>query len=169
MHWTEFDYRRKSLEFTINALEKAHKAIIKDTNKIFDFDRQFAIEASTPILGLCFIAFQNYINHTIADFFPNNKFDYYNLENNEKLNSRIDLIVALANVAKHKEEEKINVMTHKWTRERLERFGLKYDDGISDILYNGLGILSAKYSIKDVTQLCFEWREKLVYLVRNSK
>ena len=81
-HWRELDSRKQSLEYTITALQSTIQKVDVEMSSVYSFDALFAIEATTPIIGLCFIAMQNYINHTIADFFPDSKkHKYYNLKN----------------------------------------------------------------------------------------
>ena len=86
------------------------------------------MEESEPIYGLAFIAFQNYINGSINDFADSlkEKESYYKLELNsvEGNRSKIELIIGLANYAKHKDEG----TPHKGTKDILDYFKLKYND-----------------------------------------
>lgn len=162
-HWRELDSRKQSLEYTVTALQSTIQKVDVEMSSVYSFDAMFAIEATTPIIGLCFIAMQNYINHTIADFFPDyKKHKYYNLKNKINCDTKIDLIIALANFAKHKEEEETNPNLLKHTNIRLEKFGLSYHNDINETVHSGLSILTQSGNLTDVLEILYEWRKLLI-------
>lgn len=76
---------------------------------------------------------------------------------NEK-RTEIELIVALANYAKHKDEEKL----HKHTKEPIIDFGLIKDDKPCDfLLLEGLSLLDKNSDLILVKEKVKTWREYL--------
>jgi hypothetical protein len=111
---------------------------------------------------LAFIAFQNYINGSIKDFKGNlnNKNLLYKIENSESefSRSKIELIVALANYSKHKDEG----IPHKGTREILDNFGLNYENITyldESPIFQGLSIFNEEWDLLKIMEITTEWRE----------
>lgn len=94
-------------------MEKARKQLIKDTNKILFYGAQFAFDAVTLIQGFVLLQYTTTFIALLQIFLLKNKFNYCSLEIDEVLNSRIDLIIAIATLVKHREEEILDATAHK--------------------------------------------------------
>ena len=100
-HYLRIDHRAVSLNMTIKGLTETIATLKNQINEIHWYDGDWFMEESEPIYGLAFIAFQNYINGSIKDFFFffKAKETYYKLEQktNNNTKSKIELIIGLAN------------------------------------------------------------------------
>lgn len=127
-HYLRHDFRVESLKYTISGLDRSINSLKKQRNEISWYDGIFFLEDSESIYGLAFIAFQNYINACIKDFSNStrDKIQYYQLESSFKEFNRssIELVIALANYSKHKDDDGD---LHKGTMEILTDFGLSID------------------------------------------
>lgn len=157
------DYRASSLRQTISGLDSSIKFLVEKQKEYNWYDGIWFLEDSEPIYGLAFIAFQNYINGCIHDFYMNldNKTELYQLnprfESFKK--SRIELIIGLANFFKHKDEPKL----HKGTQDVLDCFNLKKLDDINESpIFGGLDLLSKDWNLFDILEDVENWREALV-------
>ncbi len=107
-HWKRHDHRVESLTLTIEGLEKSIIELRKKIEEIYWYDALWFIEEVEPIIGLSFIAFQNYINSSIYDRFETltNQYDKYNLGKPIAKTGRtdIELIIAIANYFKHRDD-----------------------------------------------------------------
>ena len=161
-HWLRGDYRAESLFQIVSGLVNSINTLKARTEEKGWYDGLWLLEDSEPIFGLAFIAFQNYINGTIKDFYEttDNKIVYYKLEPNlvNFQKSSIELIIGLANYIKHKEDPKL----HNGTKEILDCFGLNNSDQIDESpIFGGLDILDGNWDLFNVLNIVKEWREKL--------
>lgn len=161
-HYLRLDHRVVSLGMIIEGLSETITALKNKLNEIYWYDADWFMEESEPIYGLAFIAFQNYINGSINDFAENlkEKESYYKLEQNckEWNRSKIELIIGLANYAKHKDEG----TPYKGTKEILDYFNLNYTDVTyldNSPLFQGLTLLNADWDLFKVKNLVTDWRE----------
>src|SRR5690554_1111336 len=158
MNLLKADYNAESLKQIIIGLNNS----IKTIEEIYSFDGFYLLEKSEPVFGMAFIAFQNYINSSIKDLFntTENKTSYYILgSRSEKYErSNIELIIALANYIKHKDESKL----HKGTQSILDAFNLEPSSIIEESpIFGGLSILDEKWDIFKVYEMVTEWRKDL--------
>lgn len=160
--WRIVDYRKESLKQIIIGLKNSIE-LLEIKNKNHDwYDGLWLLEDSEPIYGLAFIAFQNYINGSIKDLYESteHKINFYKIEgnhNNFSL-SKIELIVALANYIKHKDEGKLHTNTQK----TLDAFNLKNNDEITEsAIFDGLSVLSNTWDLFELLDIVTKWREKL--------
>jgi hypothetical protein len=75
-------------------------------------------------------------------------------------NTRIELIIGLANYIKHKDEREL----YKGTREILENFGMNLSIDVEidkSPIYQGLSILDEKWNLFSIRDSVKNWREKL--------
>jgi hypothetical protein len=163
-HWFRHDCRFESLDLTIKGLTESISVLHNKLNEIYRYDGDWFLEESEPIYGLAFIAMQNYINRSIKDFAENlkNKESFYKLEQTQNTNekTRIELIIGLANYAKHKDEG----TPHKGTRETLDYFNLNYKNVTyldSSPIFQGLTLLSSDWDLFEITKNVTEWRESI--------
>lgn len=163
-HYLRYDsHRSVGLDLIINGLNDAVGLLYNKTLEGSYYDGVWFAEESEPIIGLAFIAFQNYINGSIYDFTGDNDIDkrpYYKIEQNSinAKRSRIELIIGLANYAKHKDEEKLR----NGTKGILEDFGLmKKDKPSKYLILQGLNLLDENSDLIEVKELVKDWREYL--------
>jgi len=164
MHYLGFDFRVNSLNKTIIGLNGIITELKEKLNENNWYTIDFFLEESEFIYGLIFIAFQNYINGSVKDIAESlkEKETYYKLEQNLPVGSRsrIELIIGLANYAKHKDEG----TPHKGTKEILDHFNLNYDDENyldKSPIFQGLTLLNADWDLFQVKNLVTDWREYL--------
>lgn len=162
IHSRQHDFRRESLNQIIKGLDSALQVLQKKNEEIGWYDFLWYMEDSEPIYGLAFIAFQNYIVGSINDLYGTtvNKVSFFkldsNLENNE--NSNIQLIIALANYSKHKDEGQLR----NPTKAILERFDLDTSAEITNSpILSGFSLLSDDGDLFKVFNIVVSWREKL--------
>jgi len=162
--YLRLDHRAISLDLTIKGLSETIEVLHNQIDEIDWYDGVWFMEESEPVYGLALIAFQNYINGSIKDFADSlsNKESYYKLEQNGKEGNRskIELIIGLANYAKHKDEG----MLHKGTRDILDHFKLTYDDVTyldKSPIFQGLTLLNEEWDLFQVKNLVTDWREYL--------
>jgi len=160
--YLRIDYRAVSLNMTIKGLSETIAVLEAQVNEIDWHDGIWYMEESEPIYGLAFIAFQNYINGSINDFANNLKAreSYYKLEQNCKVGNRskIELIIGLANYAKHKDEGHL----HKGTKDILDHFNLNYDDKTyldNSPIFQGLTLLNEHWDLFKIKEIVTDWRE----------
>lgn len=163
-HYLRFDHRAVSLDMTIKGLSETIEILKNQIDEIAWYDGGWFMEESEPIYGLAFIAFQNYINGSIKDFADSlkEKESFYKIEQNSKKGNRskIELIIALANYAKHKDEDTL----HKGTKDILEHFELTYNDVIyldKSPIFQGLSLLNEEWDLFQIKNIVTDWREYL--------
>ena len=164
-HWNRNDYRLESLTLTINGLEKSKTELEKKLKEIDWYDGLWFLEEVEPIIGLSFIAFQNYINSSIYDRFEtlemqNEKYKLGDLIE-ETGRTDIELIIGIANYFKHRDDHK---ELHKGTRNILTDFNLhftKESDITNSAIIKGLEYFSEKWELINVIKIVRDWREKL--------
>jgi hypothetical protein len=163
--WKRHDYRKESLHQTIIGLKNSIEYLNEKLKEISWYDGIWLLEESEPILGIAYIAFQNYINSSIFDkedtlerkisFYKKGQF----LDNYE--HTQIELIIALANYFKHRDDDK---SLHKGTTSILENFHLEYGSKV-DIedspIFKGLLLLSKEWDLLEIFSIVINWREKL--------
>jgi len=160
------DYRCDSLYTVLNGLNSAILAIDKKVKEIHWYDGLWAREEVEPVIGLAFVALQNYINKSIADYnktfglnIPKNAYYKHNEIFNTSDKTLIELIVALANYAKHDEDE----LPRKHTRETLDSFSLKYINFTIEEspIINGLAMICANWELTPLYEKAITWRESI--------
>lgn len=163
-HYLRIDHRAVSLDMTIKGLTETISVLRNQINEIHWYDGDWFMEESEPIYGLAFIAMQNYINGSIKDFDDSlkEKKSFYKIEHNPTINkkSRIELIISLANYAKHKEEG----TPHRRTKETLDHFSLNYENVTyldNSPIFQGLELLSKDWNLFEIKNYVTEWREFL--------
>lgn len=163
-HYLRVDYRVESLTTIVNGLENAINKLKKQIKDVDWYDVDWCLEEIEPIYGLSFIAFQNYINGSIKDFIGelnDSKHQLYKLGNNkENSKSMIELIIALANYSKHKEEG----TPHKGTKDILDYFQLTYENVTyldKSAIFEGLTLLDSSWDLLNIMKIVTEWRELL--------
>lgn len=164
-HYLRHDHRKEILEMVISGFEHSIKELRQRIDQIHWYDGGWFVEEAEPIFGLACIAYQNYINSSIYDRFGNldSKLDLYKKGNNSINNKRteIELIIALANYFKHRDDER---PLHKGTETVLQDLELEYIDIIEPErlpILMGVDILSESWSLKDITNIVTAWRESL--------
>lgn len=164
IHYLRIDHRAVSLDITIKGLTETITFLKNQIDEIDWYDGYWFMEESEPIYGLAFIAFQNYINGSIKDIADSlkEKETYYKLEQylKEGNRSRIELIIGLANYAKHKDEG----TPHKGTKDILDHFNLNYEDVTyldKSPIFQGLTLLNEDWDLLQVKTFVTDWRELL--------
>jgi hypothetical protein len=149
---------------TIQGLHNSIEGLKQKIEEIPWYDVDWLLQESEPIYGLAFIAFQNYINGSIKDLGnnTNTKENLYKLEQNAEgfSKSKIELIIGLANYAKHKDEG----IPHKGTKEILECFKLDFHDITyldKSAIFQGLTILNNEWDLFEIKAIVINWREKI--------
>lgn len=161
-HWLRYDHRLHILELVIEGLQESINQLHSQISKIEWYDSIWFLEEAEPIIGLSCIAYQNYINSSIYDKFENthDKIEFYkrgsnNIENNR---SEIELIIALANYYKHRDE---TGSLHKGTANVLSDLNLDNFEDPETPIIKGFEILSNSWNFQDVTKKVADWRENL--------
>ncbi|WP_428330325.1 hypothetical protein [Mucilaginibacter sp.] len=161
--WRRHDYRFKSLFMIIDGLSKSISELEKNVADIHWYDGDWLMEETETIYGLAFIAMQNYINGSISDIdgTTKNKNIFYKKDNpiEDYTGTTIELITALANYTKHKDEG----VPHSGTLSILESFNLRYDVIYLDeaAVFQGLTILNKDYDLFKIMDYVVKWRESL--------
>ncbi|CAM1353737.1 hypothetical protein [Tenacibaculum halocynthiae] len=165
MHWKRCDYRIESLNLTIQGLEKSILELDKKLEQIDWYDGIWFLEEVEPIVGLSFIALQNYINSSIYDRFETleNQYKKYKLGKlvTDSKRTEIELIIGIANYFKHRDDEND---LRKGTSTILLDCGLKINKDI-DItespIIKGLELLTNKWGLSHLITIVENWREDL--------
>jgi hypothetical protein len=162
-HFRRHDFRVKSLDMVVDGLQKSIAELEKKVSEIHWYDADWLMEETEPIYGLAFIAFQNYIIGSIADIegTTKTKHDYYKKDQiiPGYTHTTIELITALANYAKHKDEGLL-----KGTIIILDGFRLNYKDVIylnETAIFQGLDILDSDWDLIKIKDYLTDWRESL--------
>ena len=163
--YRRFDSRIQSLELVINGIDVSIKELMLKVDEIDWYDGLWFLEESEPILGLAFVAFQNYINSSIFDRDEelNKQYEKYKVQGsiNQTGRTQIELIIAIANYFKHKDSPKalfgetINI---------LKDFNLQFDkdvDIVESPIFKGFDILSKKNELLELISIVKDWREEL--------
>lgn len=164
-HCNRVDFRVESLRLTIEGLEKSLLELRKKLDIIEWYDGLWLLEESEPIIGLAFIALQNYINSSIFDRFETlenhyEKYKYGTSINNFK-RTDIELIVGIANYYKHRDNHK---KLHTNTANILKDCNLQFDKDV-DItetpIFKGLEYFTDTWNLTELIIYVTDWREKL--------
>lgn len=169
IHYLRYDsHRSVGLDLIINGLYETVETLYDQVLEGEYYDGVWFSEESEPIIGLAFIAFQNYINGSIYDYSKGydihgkekNREAYYKIEEN-RINdkrSKIELIIGLANYSKHKDEKNL----HRGTENILKDFGL-IQEGITNdyLILEGLNLLNEESDLIEVKEFVKDWREYL--------
>lgn len=163
-HYLRPDHRAVSLDLTIKGLSETITVLKNQIDEIDWYDGDWFMEESEPIYGLALIAFQNYINGSIKDFANSlkEKESFYKVEQSPKdgTRSKIELIIGLANYAKHKDEG----TPRKGTKDILDHFKLAFNNVTyldKSPIFQGLTLLNAEWNLFQVKNLVTNWREYL--------
>ncbi len=164
-HWRSHDFRKESLIITLNGLKESIDYLKKKYEEIEWYDGIFFIEEVEPIYGLALIDFQNYINSTVYDLDEslNRKIEFYKAGNKlkEYEGTDIELIIALANYFKHRDDDKT---IHKGTSMTLDKFNLDYSecvDIVASPIMRGIELITSDSNLRNVAKIVFDWRESL--------
>ena len=164
-HYLRLDHRKEILDMVIAGFDKSINELRERIDQIYWYDGGWFVEEVEPILGIAFIAYQNYINSSIYDRFGSlsTKLDLYKKGSKliEEKRTEIELIVALANYYKHRDDEG---PLHKGTEAVLADLKLEYIDIIEPErlpILRGFDILSESWNLNDVTKIVTDWREYL--------
>lgn len=165
IHYLRHDYRKEILELIVSGFQVSINELHKRIDQIEWYDGGWFVEEIEPILGLTYIACQNYINSSIYDKFENidNKWALY--KNGSKLingkRTEIELIIAVANYYKHRDD---SGTLHKGTNTVLKDLELEYINIIEPEklpIIKGVDLLSDSLNLKDITKKVTDWRESL--------
>ncbi|MCF8459342.1 MAG: hypothetical protein K9G46_01330 [Flavobacteriales bacterium] len=164
-HWRRVDYRAESLRVTIGALDECIESLLVKTKTQDWYDGVWLLEESEPIIGLGFVAFQNYVNSSIYDRHEElvKQYEKYSTGAEKLKNERtkVELIIAIANYFKHRDS--LGDL-HEPTRQILADFKLNYAkdaDVFNSPILKGFDILSEKNELSEIMELIFEWRKSL--------
>jgi len=165
IHYRQVDYRIESLRITISGLENSILELKKKLNEFEWYDGMWLLEESEPILGLAFIAAQNYINSSIYDRFETlgKQYRAYKIGNsiNDKGRTDIELIVSIANYFKHRDHPK--ELTGE-TPKILNDFNLRFDKNVdisNSPIFKGLELFSENWDLREIIKATETWRYKL--------
>jgi len=158
-HIWRLDYRKESIIQIIAGLKAAITKLEERIDERDWYDTSFFLEDTEPIVGLAFIAFQNYIYGSIKDRFKSietAKLARLTSPILKRYNrTEIELIIVLANYCKHTDGE-----LTKATKGILREF--KFDGGIdSTPIFDGLELLSAAWDLDEILLKVLSWREAL--------
>lgn len=164
-HFNRIDNRLESLNITFKGLEVSITYLRQKSKQIEWYDAGWFAEEAEPIYGLAFICLQNYINSSIKDRFEivEKRFDKYKIgaKNIDYQRTDIELIIAIANYFKHKDD---NRGFHNGTKNILNDFNIKFEKGI-DVLYSpifeSLNILTENWELNELSFKVSKWREQL--------
>jgi hypothetical protein len=161
--WRKVDYRVNSLSIVVEGLQRSILELEGIAKLGGWYDGGWFLEETEPIYGLGFIAMQHYINGSIKDRFNSDEaWRFYHTDTAPKGFSvpTIELIIALANFAKHGQDGKVN----KITSDCLRHFGL-YPDGdfaIEDSpIFKGIELLSPAWDLQVVMKGVVSWRASI--------
>jgi hypothetical protein len=163
-HYLRLDHRKEILEMVLIGFQKSIDELHSRIKQIHWYDGGWFVEEAEPILGLAFVAFQNYINSSIYDRFEtlNTKTEIY--RRSKSLNDKrtdIELIIAIANYYKHRDDDH---SLHQGTEAVLNDLGLKYKDIIEPEklpIIKGTEMLSQNWDLNAITKMVTDWRESL--------
>lgn len=182
MHINRIDSRIAPLKDIISPFQKQLNELRKivEENGIDLWDQIYADDFE-HIVGIVFIALQNYINSSINDLFPELEKLYTKYTIDEKiLNSnttRIELIISIANFYKHRD---LHSELKKHTTKHLINLNIDYkvivdnekdlwfhEVGSSSPVYRGFSILSESWNFNDLLEIVSEWREGMWKIEEN--
>ena len=164
-HFLRLDDRKEILELVTSALQKAITELRNRIDQIDWYDGGWFVEEVEPILGLTYIAYQNYINSSIYDKYGSTADKLYHYKKGSKTikhkRTEIELIVAIANYYKHRDSEGA---LHKGTYEVLKDLNLdyaekKYPEELP--ILRATNILSDSWDLNDITKIVTDWRNLL--------
>ena len=160
-HIWRHDFRRESLNQIIDGLNRAMKILYKRVDQFSWYDATSFLEDIEPIVGLAFVAFQNYIYGSIKDRFQSNDTIRYIQLTSPRLKqynrNEIELVVALANYCKHMDGN-----LNSGTKRMLLDFKLSIQGGIDNSpLISGLELLSSEWDLEVILIKVTSWRECL--------
>ena len=164
-HWKTHDYRLESLTLTIVGLEKSILELNKKLEEIDWYDGLWFFEESEPIIGLAFIALQNYINSSIYDRFEtlDKQYEKYKFGTLIKNSNRtdIELIVGIANYFKHRDNHnELKICTANILRDCNLQLDKEVDITNSPI-FKGLEYYTETWNLTELMKYVTDWREKL--------
>ncbi len=164
-HWKRHDFRLESLTLTINGLEKSILELEIKLKEIDWYDGFWFLEEVEPIIGISFIAFQNYINSSIYDRYESleKQYEKYKLGKLIAKSRRtdIELIIGIANYFKHRDDYK---ELRIGTANILTDCNLQFDketDITSSPIFKGLEYFTEKWELNNLIEIVKGWREKL--------
>lgn len=174
------DYSR--IDTRLNILKKIISPFQNHLNEIYiinkksDFIHWDSVYADDTehFVGTAFIAFQNYINSSIHDLYPELKKTHTKYSFDKKLNNsnttRIELIIAIANFYKHRDSPDD---LQKNTIKPLEDLDISFKQiftndntffhkiGSDSPVFSGFALLSEFWNLNDLIKIVSEWRENL--------
>ena len=164
-HWRRLDRRKDILELTLSGIEQSLHQLKTRLDENDWYDGSFLLEDAEPIIGLAYITYQNYIVSSVYDRFGNIQgiSEYYKKGSAliKGKRTEIELIIALANYYKHRDNEKD---LHDRTKSVLVDLDLNYLDIIEPEnlpILKGMDFLSSTWNLNDITEKVTQWREAL--------
>ena len=163
-HYKRVDYRLESLTYTVEGIQNSVLMLNKKFKATDWYGGSWFLEEVEPILGLTFIALQNYINCSIYDCFGTleKKHEKYKLGKKIKNSSRtdIELIVGIANYYKHRDENNLKPNTTNILKDCNFRFDKDTPTQDSPI-FKGLEYYTSTWDLTKLIETVTDWREKL--------
>lgn len=184
MHFMRIDFRIGALKQMMSSFKVILDRVIDDLGEDDNgfWDMIYADDME-HVVGMAFIALQNYINGSISDLYPELENIHVHYSSDEKIDgsntTRINLIVVLANYYKHRDHPK---PLHKNTVNPLIELGIDYVTNLQEIkeaknlnknvkedcitgasspVFEGLNVLSKNWDLNDLVNIVAEWRENM--------
>lgn len=175
-YWFEPDVRFAGLKEMFKGFQKALDVFIKTGEKYHGYYADFYFEETELIYGVILLSLQNYINKSCADFLEvellncNKAYQLYAKGSKVVIGdvTQIQLIIALANYFKHKDEKgDLQKPTKDCLRKvDLLRFSEKLDSDREDTLITE-GLFLLIKDLRDISyllQIVKEWRTSILDL-----
>lgn len=164
-NYLSHDFRKSSLDLVLEGLEVSMDRLYKKQEEVVWYDIIWLLEETEPIIGIALITLQNYINSSIYDRYKklDNRIEVYNkgMKLNDSGHSKIQLIIALANYYKHRDDD---VSLYKNTTSVLNSFNLEYHKELeidNSPIFKGFEILSETGKLSELNKMVSNWRKSL--------
>ena len=165
-HYLQVDYRSEILNLIISAFQRTTDELEQRMEDIYWYDGGWYLEDLEPVLGLAFIAYQNYINSSIYDRCASleKKNEIYK-KFSQKVNGKrteIEVIIAIANYYKHRDDAND---IHSGTSRVLNDVNLLYSKSIIEpekrSIIEGTMLLCNDCNLSEITKKVTDWRKQL--------
>jgi hypothetical protein len=164
-HWRRLDSRKGILEMIVSGMQSSINQLHSQVSSAHWYDGGFFVEDVEPIMGLAYVAYQNYIISSIYDRFGNIADRNTHYKKGSKIiydkRTEIELIIALANYYKHRDDEK---HLHSGTKSVLNDLNLEYIEITEPEnlpILKGTDILSPSWDLNVITKKVTDWRETI--------